>query len=135
MKGGEKMKTFLICLILSIFVFPVWASEDIVKMNPDGYIGGITIRIEPGFDYIDNAKTDNYIESNTITQDLRLSNWYVKGTILFPLDLKSSFFINLAIGKFEEEGLGDKNFWGWKTYYNRFSISGGFNFYFKSIFK
>jgi len=150
-KGGEKMKKIILFLILSFSVTsflkaqdPIYGNgqareleekEQIGKMNPDGYIGGITLKIEPGFDYVGNAKTDHYIESNIITQNLSLNNWYVKGTILFPLDLKSSFFLNLAIDKFEEEGLGDKNFYGWKTYYTRFSIRCGFNFYFKSIFK
>ena len=151
MKGGEKMKKIILLLIIyfSATSFlkaqdPIYGNgqareleekEQIVKMNPDGYIGGITFKIESGCDYINNAKTDNYIEPKTITQDLQLSNWYVKGTILFPLDLKSSFFLNLAVGKFSEEGLEDKNSWGWKTSYNRFSISGGFNFYIKSISK
>ena len=133
-------------ILISIFFFifsPVVESQDLAetfklkepKLNPDGYIGGVTFKIEPGFDYVGNAEYKENLGSSSATQDLTIKNPFLKLNVLFPLAENSTFFLTTTVNWFKEKGIENDYFWGWETHYTRFSISGGFNFYLKSIFR
>lgn len=120
----------IIVFIIS-FLVPILKAQE--KMNPDGYIGGTTLKIESGFDYFGQPACI-YDELN-ISQDLSIKSWFVKLNILFPLSYKTTLFLNLSYNPFKEKFISNAYFYGSELKYTRFTASGGIYLYFKSFSK
>ncbi len=104
------------------------------KMNPDGYINGVTFVIEPGYDFA-NGKfeqdTKGLSSLGRVSQNVSIRNPFLKLAVLLPMQENSTVFVNTLIGSFEQESKETDFFLHNKISYTRFSISAGIKLYVK----
>ena len=113
------------------------AEEKQVKMNPDGYINGTTFSFEAGYDFglgSYETKLDEIYWPETISQDRKISNPFLKFSILIPKSETTTLVLNVLASAFKEKGLENQYFNEDKLSYARFSVSLGFKLYFKRIY-
>jgi hypothetical protein len=113
-----------------------WAKEQ-WRMTPDGYIGGATLVIEPGFDFASGKyqeDTEGLLLPRTpqfITQNTNIKNPFVKLSVLVPTIYNTTFFVNALASWFKQKGERNDYFFANELSYTRFSISAGVKIYIK----
>ena len=118
-------RLLLILIILGTLFFQARAQE---KINPDGYVKGFTLHIEPGWE----IGTGEY-KVSSVTQNLRIDNPYLRMAMFIPLSEKSTIFINTGLGYLKQIGNGNNYFPADELKFTKFSISVGWKVYFKNV--
>ena len=130
-------KTILVLLVLIFMVCPIKGQD---KINPDGYIRGLSFNFEMGYDWSRGNRSrlvlSGYAESYAIFLHPELSaktdNLFLRLVILHPTSKHFTIYSNIYRSWYWEEDEGG----GFipnpdKTYYNKFSVSTGFKLYIK----
>jgi len=136
------MKKTILLLLGLLLIAPILKAQDVYdpiygnlppiekekesKMNPDGYIEGVTLSIEPGYDFASGkCKQDVY------NQKVSMSSPFLKLSVFLPMTENASVFLNTFTTWFNQEQKHSDNIPDIKLSYTRFSISAGLKFYIK----
>jgi hypothetical protein len=134
------MKRLVLFLFVLFIFIPVLKAQDIhdpiygnlppeekeTKMNPDGYIDGVTLLLEPGYAFA-NGKFKQDIHS----QNINTSNPFLKLSIFLPMQDNATVFLNTLIASFRQENKETDFLSQSEMSYTTFSISAGIKFYIK----
>jgi hypothetical protein len=120
------MKKIILVLLVLIFMACSVKAQD--KMNPDGYVNGVTFYIEPGWE----VGTGEY-KVRSESQNLRFDNPYLRISMFIPLSEKSTISINTGLGHLTQIGSGNNCFPADELKFTRLSISVGWKIYLKNV--
>ena len=132
-------RLFLFLLVLFIFI-PVLKAQNVydpiygnlppeekeIKMNPDGYINGVTLLLEPGYAFA-NGKS----KQDILSQNIHISNPFLKLSIFLPMQDNATVFLNTLIASFRQESKETDVLYQSEMSYTTFSISAGIKFHIK----
>jgi len=147
------MRKVLLFLAFLLLIPIIIKAED--KMNPDGYIRRLSFVFEMGYDWANGNRSHTIYQGihvppsggeipivNFVELPATIKNPFLKLQILHPTSDKFTLFLNIFRSWYWESDKGKSYhfslssgdlyfFYPDRSYYDRFSVSGGFKLYIK----